>query len=84
MYSIYLFVLIIGSTILLFSLVSLRLNFQPSKGKRKEKDLCRKYIESALEHKRIELINKSNYISQRNKNLTYILDSVDKIDSTKR
>ena len=45
---------------------------------------AKKYIESALEHKRIELINKSNYISQRNKNLNYILDSLEKINSTKK
>ena len=84
MYNIYLFVLIIGSTILLFSLVSLRLNFNLQKEKAEKISAEKKYIESALEHKRIELINKSNYISQRNKNLTYILDSVDKIDSTKK
>ena len=83
-YNIYLFVLIIGSTILLFSLVSLRLNFNLQKEKAEKISAEKKYIESALEHKRIELINKSNYISQRNKNLTYILDSVDKIDSTKK
>ena len=84
MYNIYLFVLIIGSTILLFSLFSLRLNFNLQKEKAEKISAEKKYIESALEHKRIELINKSNYISQRNKNLTYILDSVDKIDSTKK
>ena len=84
MYNIYLFVLIIGSTILLFSLISLRLNFNLQKEKAEKISAEKKYIESALEHKRIELINKSNYISQRNKNLNYILDSVERIDSTKK
>ena len=84
MYNIYLFILIIGSTILLFSLISLRLNFNLQKEKSEKISAEKKYIESVLEHKRIELINKSNYISQRNKNLNYILESVEKINSTKK
>ena len=84
MYNIYLFILIIGSTILLFSLFSLRLNFNLQKEKAEKISAEKKYIESRLEHKRIELINKSNYISQRNKNLNYILDSLEKINSTKK
>lgn len=84
MYNIYLFFLIIGSTILLFSLISLRLNFNLQKEKTEKVFVEKKYFESALEHKKMELINKSNYISQRNKNLNYILDSVEKIDSTKK
>ena len=84
MYNIYLFFLIVGSTILLFSLISLRLNFNLQKEKAEKVFVEKKYFESALEHKKMELINKSNYISQRNKNLNYILDSVEKIDSTKK
>lgn len=84
MYNIYLFILIIGSTILLFSLFSLRLNFNLQKEKAEKISAEKKYIESKLEHKRIELINKSNYISQRNKNLNYILDSLEKINSAKK
>ena len=63
MYNIYLFILIIGSTILLFSLFSLRLNFNLQKEKAEKISAEKKYIESKLEHKRIELINKSNYIT---------------------
>ncbi len=84
MYNIYLFFLIVGSTILLFSLISLRLTFNLQKEKAEKVFVEKKYFESALEHKKMELINKSNYISQRNKNLNYILDSVEKIDSTKK
>ena len=84
LYNIYLFFLIVGSTILLFSLISLRLNFNLQKEKAEKVFVEKKYFESALEHKKMELINKSNYISQRNKNLNYILDSVEKIDSTKK
>lgn len=84
MYNIYLFFLIIGSTILLFSLISLRLSFNLQKEKAEKISAEKKYFKSALEHKKIELINKSNYISQRNQNLNYILDSVDKIDPSKK
>lgn len=83
MYNIYLFILIIGSTILLFSLISLRLNFNLQKEKANKISVEKKYVESALEHKKIELVNKSNYIAQRNKNLNYILESVKKIDAAK-
>ena len=83
-YNTYLFILIIGSTILLFSLISLRLSFNLQKEKAEKISAEKKYFKSALEHKKIELINKSNYISQRNQNLNYILDSVDKIDPSKK
>lgn len=79
-YNTYLFILIIGSTILLFSLISLRLNFNLQKEKSEKIISEKKYIEASLEHKKMELVNKSNYISQRNKNLNYILESVDKVD----
>ena len=83
MYNIYLFILIIGSTVLLFSLISLRLNFNLQKEKANKISVEKKYIEAALEHKKIELVNKSNYITQRNKNLNYILESVNKMDASK-
>ncbi|MDG1054051.1 MAG: hypothetical protein P8O78_05430 [Flavobacteriaceae bacterium] len=81
-YNTYLFILIIGSTILLFSLISLRLNFNLQKEKSEKIISEKKYIEASLEHKKMELVNKSNYISQRNKNLNYILESVDKVDNS--
>ena len=34
-------------------------------------------IENDLNHKKLELINKSNFISKRNENLNYLLDSID-------
>ena len=83
MYNIYLFILIIGSTVLLFSLISLRLNFNLQKEKANKISVEKKFIEAALEHKKIELVNKSNYITQRNKNLNYILESVNKMDASK-
>lgn len=81
-YNTYLFILIIGSTILLFSLISLRLNFNLQKEKSKKIITEKKYIEASLEHKKMELVNKSNYISQRNKNLNYILEYVNKVDTS--
>jgi AraC family chitin signaling transcriptional activator len=39
-------------------------------------------VENDLNHKKLELLNKSNFISQRNKNLNYLLDSVDHPDSS--
>ena len=77
-YNTYLSILIVGSTILLFSLISMRLNFNLQKEKAEKITVEKKYIQAALEHKKIELINKSNYIAQRNQNLNYILESVDK------
>ena len=77
MYNTYLFILIICFIILTFSLVSLRLNYNLEKEK-SEKILNQKIIvENDLNHKKLELLNKSNFISQRNKNLNYLLDSVD-------
>lgn len=83
-YNTYLFILIIGTTILLFSLISLRLNFNLQKEKSEKIISEKRYIEVSLEHKKLELVNKSNYISQRNKNLNYILESVDKTDASSK
>lgn len=76
-YNTYLFILIIGATILLFSLISLRLNFNLQKGKAEQAITEKLIIENDLKHKKIELINKSNFIAQRNQNLNYLLDSID-------
>ena len=81
-YNTYLFILIICFIILTFSLVSLRLNYNLEKEK-SEKILNQKIIvENDLNHKKLELLNKSNFISQRNKNLNYLLASIDYPDSS--
>tara|TARA_B100000767_G_scaffold275734_1_gene314822 strand:- start:8412 stop:10142 length:1731 start_codon:yes stop_codon:yes gene_type:complete len=77
-YNTYLYILIIGATILFFSLVSLRLNFNLQKEKTEKTQNEKKMLENQLNHKKIQLINKSNYISQRNKNLNYLHDSIEK------
>ena len=77
-YNTYLYILIIGATILFFSLISLRLNFNLQKEKTEKSQNEKKILENELNHKKIQLINKSNYITQRNKNLNYLLDSIEK------
>ena len=81
MYNTYLFILIICFTILAFSLVSLRLNFNLEKEKSKKILNEKIIVENDLNHKKVELLNKSNFISQRNENLNYLLESVDYIES---
>lgn len=81
MYNTYLFILIICFTILAFSLVSLRLNFNLEKEKSKKILNEKIIVENDLNHKKVELLNKSNFISQRNENLNYLLKSVDHIES---
>ena len=81
MYNTYLFILIICFTILVFSLVSLRLNFNLEKEKSKKILNEKIIVENDLNHKKVELLNKSNFISQRNENLNYLLESVDYIES---
>ena len=82
MYNTYLFILIICFTILAFSLVSLRLNFNLEKEKSKKILNDKIIVENDLNHKKLELLNKSNFISQRNKNLNYLLTSIDYPDSS--
>ena len=81
MYNTYLFILIICFIILAFSLVSLRLNFNLEKEKSKKILNEKIIVENDLNHKKVELLNKSNFISQRNENLNYLLESVDYIES---
>ena len=81
MYNTYLFILIICFTILAFSLVSLRLNFNLEKEKSKKILNEKIIVENDLNHKKVELLNKSNFISQRNENLNHLLESVDYIES---
>ncbi len=78
LYNTYLYILIIGATILFFSLVSFRLIFNLQKEKTEKTQNEKKMLENELNHKKIQLINKSNYITQRNKNLNYLLDTIEK------
>lgn len=75
-YNTYLFVLITCFIILVFSLVTLRLNFNLQKEKFTKILNEKIIIENDLNHKKVQLLNKSNFISQRNKNLNYLLDII--------
>ena len=77
-YNTYLFILIIGFIILFFSLISLRLNFNVEKEKSKKIFNEKLIIENDLNHKKVELLNKSNFIANRNKNLNYLIQVVEK------
>ena len=81
-YNTYLFILIICFIILTFSLVSLRLNFNVEKEKSKKILNEKTIIENDLNHKKLELLNKSNFISKRNENLNYLLNSIDSPQSS--
>ena len=74
-YNTYLFILIIGFIILFFSLISLRLNFNVEKEKSKKIFNEKLIIENDLNYKKVELLNKTNFIANRNKNLNYLLES---------
>ena len=76
-YNTYLFILIIGFIILFFSLISLRLNFNVEKEKSKIIFKEKLIIENDLNYKKVELLNKSNFIANRNKNLNYLLETVE-------
>ena len=78
-YNTYLFILIIGFIILFFSLISLRLNFNVEKEKSKIIFKEKLIIENDLNYKKVELLNKSNFIANRNKNLNYLLQAVEKL-----
>jgi DNA-binding CsgD family transcriptional regulator len=77
-YNTYLFILIIGSIILFFSLISIRLNYNLEKEKFKKIFNEKIIVQNDLNHKKVELLNKSNFIAERNKNLNYLLETVDK------
>ena len=77
-YNTYLFILIIGSIILFFSLISIRLNYNLEKEKSKKIFNEKIIVQNDLNHKKVELLNKSNFIAERNKNLNYLLETVDK------
>lgn len=82
-YNTYLFILIIGSIILFFSLISIRLNYNLEREKSKKIFNEKIIVEKDLNHKKVELLNKSNFIAERNKSLNYLLETVDNPNNTK-
>ena len=65
-YNSYLYILIIASVILFFSLVTIRINYNYQKEKGSRLELEKEKIRSELEQKNRELVSKANFIIQRN------------------
>ena len=65
-YNTYLFVLIIGSVILFFSLITIRINYNYQKEKGSRLELEKEKVLAELDQKNRELVSKANFIIQRN------------------
>ena len=77
-YNTYLSILIIGSSILFFSLVSMRVNYNYQKEKNSRLKVEQQLVEKELEKKQIELVSKTNYIAQRNEYLATLKENIEK------
>ena len=77
-YNTYLFIFIIGTTILFFSLISIRINYNYQKERNIRLEAEQQVIEVELENKQIELVNKTNFIAQRNEYLEKLRGTLDK------
>ena len=82
-YNLYLFILVITSVILVFSLVTIRINYNYQREKGNRLEIEKQIISSKLEEKNRELMSKTNFIIQRNDYLKKIQKEVDsrKVDS---
>ena len=65
-YNTYLYILIIGSVILFFSLVTIRINYNYQKEKGTRLELEKEKVTEELNQKNRELVSKANFIIQRN------------------
>lgn len=82
-YNTYLYILIIGSVILFFSLVTIRINYNYQKEKGSRLELEKEKVTEELNQKNRELVSKANFIIQRNdylKNLQKKISSSEKKD----
>ena len=82
-YNTYLFILIIGSTILFFTLISIRVNYNYQKEKNLRLEKEQQIISKELEKKEVELVSKTNFIAQRNQYLNVLKDSINKEEKNK-
>ena len=65
-YNTYLYILIIGSVILFFSLITIRINYNYQKEKGSRLELEKEKVTEELNQKNRELVSKANFIIQRN------------------
>ncbi len=76
-YNTYLYILIICSVILFFSLVTIRVNYNYQKIKGKSLELEKEVITSKLNEKNRELVSKANFIYQTNEYLKNIKKKIE-------
>ena len=79
-YNTYLYVLIICTVILFFSLMTIRVNYNFQKEKGARLELEKRAVENELEKKNRELISKTNFIIQRNDYLKSLKKKIEKSD----
>lgn len=77
-YNTYLYVLIICTIILFFSLMTIRVNYNFQKEKGARLELEKRAVENELEKKNRELISKTNFIIQRNDYLKSLKKKIEK------
>ena len=80
-YNTYLYILIICSVILFFSLVTIRINYNLQKEVGNRLEAEKKLITTELDQKNRELVSKSNFILQRNE---YLKKIKTKLESSKK
>ncbi len=68
-YNTYLYIIIIGFILLFFVLITMRVNYNFQKEKNNRLTIEQEIISKDLEHKNLELISTTNFISQRNEYL---------------
>ena len=77
-YNTYLYVLIICTVILFFSLMTIRVNYNFQKERGARLELEKRAVENELEKKNRELISKTNFIIQRNDYLKSLKKKIEK------
>ena len=80
-YNTYLYILIICSVVLFFSLATIRVNYNYQKEKGNRLEAEKELISSKLDQKNRELVSKSNFILQRNE---YLKKIKTKLESSKQ
>ena len=80
-YNTYLYILIIGSVILFFSLITIRINYNYQKEKGSRLELEKQRVTQELSQKNRELVSKTNFIIQTN---DYLKNIQKKISSTQQ
>jgi len=83
-YNTYLYILIIGSVVLIFSLITIRINYNYQKEKNSRLEIEQNITQSILKKKQLELVSKTNFIAQRNEYLDSLKKSIKKIRKEKK